>query len=208
MDVAPPLVSVITATYNRSNVLRYAIESVLWQTLAEFEMLIVGDACTDDSADVVASFADPRLRWINLPENSGNQSIPNNAGLELARGKFIAYLGHDDLWLPHHLEILAAKLEESGADLAHSWLEVIAPPETGHRAISGIMPFDKYEPDIPIPPSSVMHRASLWREIGPWKDYRTIRLPTDQEFITRAFRCGKSIVAVKRLSALKFSSTA
>lgn len=208
MAVASPLVSVITATYNRSNVLRYAIESVLWQTFSDFEMLVIGDACTDDSADVVASFADQRVCWTNLAENSGNQSAPNNAGLEMARGKYVAYLGHDDLWLPHHLQILAEKLEETGADIAYSWMEIVAPPETGHRAISGITPFGTFEPDIAIPPTSLMHRASLWHEIGGWKDYRTIRLPTDQEFFTRAFRSGKSMVAVKRLSALKFSSIA
>jgi glycosyltransferase involved in cell wall biosynthesis len=52
-----PLISVITATYNWSSVLRYAIQSVLWQTLQDFEMLIIGDRCTDDSAEVVASLA-------------------------------------------------------------------------------------------------------------------------------------------------------
>src|SRR5450755_4047956 len=86
-----PLVSVITATYNWSSVLRYAIQSVLWQSLQDFEMLVIGDGCTDDSADVVASFHDPRLRWRNLPENTGHQSIPNNTRLAMARGKYIAY---------------------------------------------------------------------------------------------------------------------
>jgi glycosyltransferase involved in cell wall biosynthesis len=95
-----PLISVITATYNWSSVLRYAIQSVLWQTLQGFEMLIIGDGCTDDSAEVVASFQDPRLRWHNLPENSGHQSMPNNTRLAMARGKYVAYLGHDDLWYP------------------------------------------------------------------------------------------------------------
>jgi Glycosyl transferase family 2 len=202
-----PRVSIITATYNRSNVLRYAIESALWQTFPDFEMLVIGDGCTDDSAEVVASFGDSRLQWQNLAQNSGNQSLPNNAGLEIARGKFIAYLGHDDIWLPHHLEILSQKLETTGADLAYSWLEMIEPPETGFRTISGITSFGDFEPDAPIPPTSLMHTAALWREIGPWKDYRTITLPTDQEFVTRAFERGKRIVSVKQLSALKFSST-
>jgi glycosyltransferase involved in cell wall biosynthesis len=112
-----PLISVITATYNWSSVLRYAIQSVLWQTLQDFEMLIIGDGCTDDSAEVVASFHDPRLRWHNLPENSGHQSVPNNTGLAMARGKYVAYLGHDDLWYPTHLASLVNELEKANADI-------------------------------------------------------------------------------------------
>ena len=99
-----PRVSVIVATYNWSSVLRHAITSVLRQTMTDFELLVVGDGCTDDSADVVAATGDPRVQWINLPENSGHQSAPNNEGLRRARGELIAYLGHDDLWLPHHLD--------------------------------------------------------------------------------------------------------
>ena len=52
-----PLVTVITATYNWSSVLRYAIQSVLWQTFADLEMLVIGDGCTDDSGEVVSSFS-------------------------------------------------------------------------------------------------------------------------------------------------------
>ena len=115
-----PLVSVITATYNWSSVLRYAIQSVRWQSLQDFEMLIIGDGCTDDSAAVVASFQDPRLRWRNLPVNSGHQSVPNNTGLAMARGKYIAYLGHDDLWYPTHLANLVNELEKTNADIANS----------------------------------------------------------------------------------------
>src|SRR5258707_8831106 len=69
-----PLVSVIIATYNWSTVLRMAIHSVLWQTGQNFELLVIGDGCTDDSEDVVRSFGDARIHWHNLPVNSGNQS--------------------------------------------------------------------------------------------------------------------------------------
>ena len=65
---------------------------------------MVGDACADDSEQVVAAFGDPRIRWHNLPENCGNQYGPNNAGIAMARGRHIAYLGHDDIWLPDHLQ--------------------------------------------------------------------------------------------------------
>ncbi|MEO8396980.1 MAG: glycosyltransferase family 2 protein, partial [Chloroflexota bacterium] len=120
-----PLVSVIIPTYNRSNLIRYAIQSVLWQTLANFELLVVGDGCTDDTAEVVASFSDARIHWHNLPENTGNQSAANNHALEHAQGKYIAYLGHDDLWYFTHLERLVSALETEQAALVHSLYEQI-----------------------------------------------------------------------------------
>ncbi|PJF27365.1 MAG: hypothetical protein CUN53_04330 [Phototrophicales bacterium] len=64
--------SVLIATFNGSAVLRYAIESVLHQTVTDWELRVTGDGCTDDSAEVVASFNDPRIHWHNLPENSGS----------------------------------------------------------------------------------------------------------------------------------------
>lgn len=116
----PPRVSVIITTYNWSSVLPYSIGSVLRQTMADFEVLVVGDGCTDDSERVIAAIGDPRVRWINLPANTKHQSGPNNEGLHQARGEFIAYLGHDDLWLPHHLAVMVGALDATGSDVAHS----------------------------------------------------------------------------------------
>src|SRR5262249_43894876 len=122
-----PRVSIITATYNWSSVLRYAIESVRWQTFTDFELLVVGDGCTDDSEAVVTSFDDPRISWTNLPENSGSQATPNNAGLTMARGAYVAYLGHDDLWLPNHLAALVDAIERAEADVAYTLAAMIGP---------------------------------------------------------------------------------
>ena len=101
-----PRVSVVTATYNRSHILRHSIASVIAQRLTDWELIVVGDACTDDTADVVASFDDPRIRYHALAANVGEQSGPNNEGVALARGEMIAFLNHDDLWLPDHLALL------------------------------------------------------------------------------------------------------
>ena len=100
-----PLVSIITATHNRSNVLAYTLESVQRSTVADWEHLVIGDACTDDTALVTAGLGDARVRFHNLAENFGEQSGPNNAGFALSRGSYIAYLNHDDLWFPDHLEL-------------------------------------------------------------------------------------------------------
>src|SRR5580698_4528947 len=113
-----PRVTVIIPTYNYAEVLPYSIGSVLRQTFTDFELLVIGDHCTDASESVVSAVADERVRWINLKSNVGHQSGPNNEGLNQARGELIAYLGHDDLWLPHHLELLL-KTIDSGVDLTY-----------------------------------------------------------------------------------------
>src|SRR4051794_14716616 len=101
--MADPGVTVIIPTYNYSAVLPHSIGSALAQTVPPLEVLVVGDHCTDDSAEVVAATGDERVRFINLPARARVQSGPNNEGLAQARGDVIAYLGHDDLWLPAHL---------------------------------------------------------------------------------------------------------
>src|SRR5687768_2452137 len=99
------------ATYNRSNLLPLVIHTVLWQTFTDWELLVIGDACTDDTEAVVNSIGDPRIHFFNLPDNCGDQSGPNNEGMRRARGKFVAFLNHDDFWMPEHLANAVARLD-------------------------------------------------------------------------------------------------
>ncbi len=169
-------------------------------------MLVIGDGCTDDSAAVVASFDDARVRWHNMPENSGSQSAPNNAGTALARGRYIAYLGHDDIWLPSHLGALVGALRENNADVAYTLIALIGPEETDFHAIAGLSVSGGYEYDLPVPPSSTMHVRELAEQIGGWNDYRTIVDPPDRDFFNRAFAANKRFIAIPRLTAVKFPS--
>jgi hypothetical protein len=198
-------VSVVIATYNWSSVLRQAIASVLDQTLRDFEVLVVGDGCTDDSADVVANFRDPRVLWHNLPRNSGHQSAPNNEGLARSRGEYVAYLGHDDIWHPTHLETLVSALEASGADLVYSVTEVLGPPGSGERRLVGLTP-GVHVTRLQAPPSSLLHRTALTREIGGWRDYRELRVLPELDLLQRAWDRGKKIVPVSELTVFKFPS--
>jgi len=162
-----PRVTVVTATYNWATVLPFCIASVRAQSFGDFEHLVIGDACTDESADAVigAADGDPRIRWLNLASNTGHQSGPNSEGIRLADSDFIAYLGHDDLWTTHHLENLVAALDAPGVGLVHSSTVLVHPssapahwPKPGWR----------YERPAWIPPSSVMHRRDVAVEAGGW----------------------------------------
>jgi GT2 family glycosyltransferase len=198
-----PLATVIIATYNWSAVLPYAINSVLRQTMDDFELLVVGDGCSDDSEKVVTAIPDSRVRWINLPSNTGNQAGPNNRGLQEARGEFIAYLGHDDVWLGHHLECMIAALESSGAAVACSLLSRIFP---GRRVGRPLFPGPQGAGGGT--PSCTVYRRNVTDRIGGWKDYRELRLPPDADLFSRAKAAGFATVFVPRLTALKFPASA
>ncbi|MFO7788089.1 MAG: glycosyltransferase [Halospina sp.] len=96
-----PLISIVTPTFNRADYLRVAIDSVLAQTYANFEHLIVDDGSTDDTAGVVDSYGDERIRYFRQ-ENQG-QSVARNLGIENSRGEFICFLDSDNAWVPDKL---------------------------------------------------------------------------------------------------------
>lgn len=106
----PDLVTVVLPTYNRARTLPRAIASVLNQDYRNLELLVVDDASGDDTAAVVAAIADPRIRYIRLPQNGG-ASHARNAGLAQAKGAFIAFQDSDDEWLAGKLakQVEAAK---------------------------------------------------------------------------------------------------
>jgi glycosyltransferase involved in cell wall biosynthesis len=202
MGIAAPRVSVIMATYNWSSVLPYSIASVLRQTLADFELLVVGDGCTDDSADVVRGIGDERVHWIGLDQNSGHQSGPNNEGLRRARGDIVAYLGHDDLWFPEHLASLVTAID-AGADLASSATRWVS-PDPGDDPIT-LLP--TYFPGAYIPPSSVAHRRAVTETVGGWNDYRRLTEAAEEDLWRRAHAAGFRFAFVPRLTVVKFPAS-
>lgn len=110
-----PLVSVIIPTYNRASVLYYALHSVINQTLQSFEVFVVDDASTDATEELVTSFNDPRIKYIRFDTNQ-KAAAARNAGMEQARGKYIAFLDSDDEWFPTKLEKQVACLDSLSDD--------------------------------------------------------------------------------------------
>jgi len=104
-----PKVSIIVATFNREKLLREAICSVLAQTYENFELIVIDDGSTDNTSAMVSEFDDARLHYRHL-ENRG-RSCARNAGLQLAKGKYIAFLDSDDLYLPDKLALQVSYLD-------------------------------------------------------------------------------------------------
>ena len=110
-----PKVSVIIPTYNYGRFLGEAIQSVLDQTFADFDLIVVDDGSTDNTREVVASFKDDRIRYI-YQENRG-VSAARNAAIWDSKGEHIAFLDADDVWLPEKLE-LQVKVLDSRPEVA------------------------------------------------------------------------------------------
>jgi glycosyltransferase involved in cell wall biosynthesis len=103
MAFESPKVSIVTPTYNRAGFIGEAVESVLAQTMPDWELLIVDDGSTDMTREVLAPYqADPRIHYLYQP-NQG-QSIARNNALEKARGNYVGFLDSDDLWCADKLE--------------------------------------------------------------------------------------------------------
>lgn len=96
-----PRVSVVLASYNHVRFIKQAVESVLNQTMSDFELLIFDDGSTDGTPEVVEKINDKRLSLIKL--NPNRRFHPRNMGIKMARGKYIAFQNSDDVWLPNKL---------------------------------------------------------------------------------------------------------
>lgn len=107
------LVSIIIPTYNSEKFLDRTISGVINQSYQNWELIIVDDCSKDKTVDIVRSWEkkDSRIRFVGLRFNSGGPAHPKNIGFKEARGEYIAFLDHDDEWLPEKLEKQVAFLE-------------------------------------------------------------------------------------------------
>lgn len=106
-----PFVSVVIPTYNRRESLERAIASVVAQSLADFELIVVDDASTDGSADVVRRFQDSRIR-LHVFDSRQGANAARNHGIGMARADLVTFLDSDDEYLPHRLELTVQAMKE------------------------------------------------------------------------------------------------
>lgn len=100
------MISIVMPCYNSGTFIRQAIESVRNQTFGDWELLVVDDGSTDDSADIIKDMeqTDGRIKYLKTNAPSGSPIVPRNIGVKNALGRYIAFLDSDDAWLPNKLE--------------------------------------------------------------------------------------------------------
>jgi len=218
-DSAGPLredgvaISIVIATYNRPAVLAYAIRSVLAQDFADWELIVVGDRCSEATDTLMASFVDERIRYVNLALNTGEQSGPNNVGIARAQGRYIAFLNHDDLWFPDHLRSAMDWLQASGADgvIARS-ASIMLPPQPDqasqwYTSPTGIGRAGRYDPLHTLgPASTLLLKSSVARAVAPWRPASECYFSSSQEWLFRIWKRGFQLRTVPHLTVMQIAS--
>jgi glycosyltransferase involved in cell wall biosynthesis len=168
LPITYPLVSVIIPTCNRGWVVRDAIDSVLGQTFADFELIVVDDGSTDETSQILEAYAG-RLRVIRQA-NQG-VSAARNRGIDIASGSLIALLDSDDIWLPEKLDVQVAFFKNNTAALIcqteEIWIRngLRVNPGKRHRKPSGMI-FERALELCLVSPSAVMVRRELFEKVG------------------------------------------
>lgn len=129
MGTADPVAAIVVPTHDHPATLDLAVNSALDQTVAEIEVIVVGDGVGDDTREVVAGLAknDPRVRFLDFPKGPNHGEIYRGRAIDATSAGIVCYLCDDDLLLPEHVESMAELLAE--ADLTHS--------QNGHLDTSG-----------------------------------------------------------------------
>jgi glycosyltransferase involved in cell wall biosynthesis len=155
-----PLISVYVPTYNRAQLLlERAVPSVLAQTYRHFELIIVGDCCTDATAELVGRIGDPRVRFFNLPKRDyrypptaenhwlAGPVVPANQALAMAQGKWIARIDDDDTWMPEHLETSLAFALDGGFEFVSA--QYVEERGGQRRIVDGVHAASEYYTRVP-----------------------------------------------------------
>ncbi|MDC0363043.1 glycosyltransferase family 2 protein, partial [Halioglobus sp.] len=191
------------------HILKYAVSSVLNSEFEDWELIVVGDHCTDDTEACLAEFGDERIRFYNLKVNSGQQATPNNFGLDKARGEYLCYLNHDDMFLPSHLRTMLKAAQMSPDSIILARYADLRPDD--EKPAGDNLRFKNGGPSPAQPDYTPTHWyiASSWfmpmslaRKVGSWKLENSTFVTPSQDWLFRAWRGGHSIVASMDVSVI------
>lgn len=201
---AEPEVSVIVPVFNAAGFLRETLASILAQNFSNLELLVIDDASTDNSGEVIRSFDDPRLRSIRNATNRG-VCVSRNRGMAMSRGLFLAFCDHDDLYPPHHLGILVGLLHgHPEADMVYTAIRC----ENRRLGVcqTWFTPWSRKDQEMGYVtvPTAVMLRASLAARVGGFSEDPMLLAGSgeDWEYWLRVSDVG-TIVGVNTVTCLR-----
>ena len=200
MTMGTPLVSVIMSVHNEERFVGAAVESVLGQTLSDFELIVVDDASTDRTPQILAGYQDPRIRVFRNPTNVGLAASLNHA-IEQSRAPYLARMDADDLCEPERLATQVAVLNDRPevAVLA-TWYTVIGEQDeeiaeirlpSGSQALANALRRRNV-----ICHGSVMMRKEVVQAVGGYRE--EFRYAQDYELWLRMLRAGLVLDSVPR----------
>ena len=196
-----PLVSIIIATYNRSEILiNRTIPSLLKQTYNNIEIIIVGDNCIDDTPEKIKSILDPRIKFYDLPIRGKypshikdrwfvQGSKPRNVGMTLASGLWFVFISDDEIMYPSHIEKLLTAAKAGNFEFVSASYEE---ERDGHINLVPPIAFDPSKPDLICGGMQTwLYRSYLklfkWN-INSWR--KSFNRPVDYDLVIRFHNCG------------------
>ena len=207
-----PLFTVLVPTHDHSELIPFTLRSIQAQTLVDFELFVVGDGAPPATRDAVAQLArdDPRIRYYENRKGEGHGELYRHEALQQASASLVCYCGDDDLWLPHHLEVLARGLQT--ADFVHTLQTEINteghvfahPSDLSRVAQRDRMTremFNTFGPTVAGHTMTAYHRLPHgWRPRpdGMWSDLHMWR----QFFATQ----GLTFATIPRVTSVKFAA--
>ncbi len=123
-----PAVSIVLPAYNRAALIERAINSVINQTIKDWELIIVDDGSSDNTFDIVNKFLENYENIRYLKHSNRKLSLSFNAGILAASGKFVTFLGSDDEYKSNHLELRLNVFKNNDVDFVHGGVEIIGYP--------------------------------------------------------------------------------
>lgn len=184
-----PLVSVFLPTYSRnaSGLLARAIQTVLDQTIKEFELIVVDDGSSDGSADTISSFAsqDSRVHHLRFATNVGLPALTTAKAFEMARGQYVAWQFDDCEWYPHHLETLLNVARSHGdAGVFYGQADMVV-------GTGSILMGERCNPETlsyrnPVPNVATLTHRDVFASIGWFDPHVILKRINDYDFWVRA----------------------
>lgn len=214
--MSAPRVTFVVATYQRVDALGCALRSLVLQDLTDWEAIVVGDCCGEETAAAIRQLNDPRIRYYNLPRRFGEQSGPNNFGLHLAGGEHVTFFNHDDMLLRDHL---THALERLSADRADFFIGRCANMTRLEQNESGqVVPIATkllpvtHDLNVLVQPNPYLFDpSSFWvtktafaRRVGRWRPARDVVRTPLRDWLMRSWRMGARFSFGEQITGARF----
>lgn len=196
-----PVVSVIMPAYNVEKFIQQSIDSVMAQTFTSWELIVIDDGSTDNTVAVVKSNQDKNANIFLIQQKNKKQGAARNAGLKIARGKFIAFLDSDDMWMPNKLEVQLRYAEKAdviycGGTIFTESVEKGKPWETEFGLFSAREMYAKLYTYNPIPNQAVLVNREWVTKIGYQNESMEVVGCEDWEYWIRLAKNGATFFGI------------
>ncbi len=205
MSVKTPLISIVVPAYNCASYIEETFRSVQKQDLQDWEIIFVNDGSTDNTAEVLESFASEDSRVIVVEQENGRQGKARNNGISHAQGEWIAFLDADDLWPENKLSLQLSKTLEANVDLSFTDGFICLGNNMNLREFRfgvndkiyhGNKAILEFHEQNRIPTSSVLVKKSVLQEVGGFPEKLIVQNCEDYLLWVKLLTKGKSFLSI------------